>query len=370
MLKALSAGFCAALLFSAADASCPNQCNGHGFCDNADRCNCFAQPGTKGSYRSAWTGADCSLRTCPYAVSHDFVSDLKQELLPVSSLVTGPADVAFLPAERAYSQHRLIAFTNNGMLLGRDTGVDVRVASVDLANSKLNFQYKLSFLPTYSAEVTVSLTQYSDRGRAYHIRPDTNGDNVAEDSGIFVYFDLRASDFVEGTRAVYTNDAYMFNVSHNEGIVQVASDANTAHPLVECGGRGACDRKTGECKCHAGYSGDGCQRTTCPNECSQHGTCMTLKNFVEEGTLNEPTWTEGYSATDANAQMGCKCDPGFRGADCSSVECPSGADPLGGEGGDAGRDCSSRGSCDYATGTCRCFKGFAGERCEIITAYM
>lgn len=365
MLKTLSAGLLATLLFTGADASCPNQCSGHGYCDNADRCVCFAQPGTKGSYRSAWTGADCSLRTCPYAASHDYVSDLTQDLLPVSSLPGYPQSVVFLPAKAA-SQHRLVAFTNNGQLLNRDVGVDVRVVSVDTANSKLNFQYKLSFLPTYSAEVTVSLTTYADRGRAYHIRPDTNGDNQPEDSGIYVYFNVKASDFVTETQAVFPNDAYMFNVSHNEGVVFVPSDANTAHPLVECGGRGACDRKAGECKCHAGYTGDACQRTSCPNDCSAHGTCMTLKNFVEEGTNN----VLSYTATDASAQMGCKCDPGFRGADCSLIECPSGPDPLNGDGGDMGRDCSSRGACDYATGVCRCFKGFAGERCELINSYL
>lgn len=289
------------------------------------------------------------------------ISDLTQDLLPVSALAGYPQSVVFLPAQAA-SQHRLVAFTNNGQLLGRDTGIDVRIVSVDTANSKLNFQYKLSFLPTFSAEVTVSLTTYSDRGRAYHIRPDTNGDNTAEDSGIYVYFNVKASDFVLETQAVFPNDAYMFNVSHNEGVVFVPSDANTAHPLVECAGRGACDRKSGECKCHAGYTGDACQRTACPNDCSGHGTCMTLKNFVEEGTSNSLS----YTATDASAQMGCKCDPGFRGADCSLIECPSGPDPLNGDGGDMGRDCSSRGACDYATGVCRCFKGFAGAFCHFV----
>jgi hypothetical protein len=31
---------------------------------------------------------------------------------------------------------------------------------------------------------------------------------------------------------------------------------------------------------------------------------------------------------DATKQMGCKCDKGFRGPDCSLQECPSGTDPL------------------------------------------
>ena len=97
--------------------------------------------------------------------------------------------------------------------------------------------------------------------------------------------------------------------------------------------------------------------------------------------------------------MGCKCDKGYRGPDCSLIECPSGTDPLladtglnaliysdaypGSDGKGAGvtwntneqvdgpaRDCSGRGTCDYSAGVCKCYKGYFGERCETQTNFV
>ena len=47
--------------------------------------------------------------------------------------------------------------------------------------------------------------------------------------------------------------------------------ANDAHPVVECSNKGICDRKTGECECFANYEGIACERTVCPNSCSDAG---------------------------------------------------------------------------------------------------
>ncbi|CAM9645514.1 unnamed protein product, partial [Hapterophycus canaliculatus] len=73
------------------------------------------------------------------------------------------------------------------------------------------------------------------------------------------------------------------------------------------------------------------------------------------------------SPWDAEKQVGCKCDAGFRGPDCSLQECPSGTDVMGGDGSSEGRDCSGRGVCDYLTGLCGCFLGFYGTMCEYQT---
>ena len=131
-----------------------------------------------------------------------------------------------------------------------------------------------------------------------------------------------------------------------------------------CSGRGLCDRVAGACTCIAGYTGDACQRTSCPNDCSGNGICQSQSYFVSDVAAATGSADYAYSGFDADSAYGCKCDSGFRGADCSQRECPSGPDPMKGDGGAEGMDCSGRGLCDYTKGSCACFKGFFGERCE------
>jgi hypothetical protein len=88
-----------------------------------------------------------------------------------------------------------------------------------------------------------------------------------------------------------------------------------------------------------------------------------MKVLAEKANRNYSTpW-------DAMKIWGCFCDIGFRGPDCSLMECPSRADPLGGFGNEAGRDCSGRGNCDYQTGSCHCYKGFHGPACNQASVY-
>jgi len=97
---------------------------------------------------------------------------------------------------------------------------------------------------------------------------------------------------------------------------------NTAHYYMECGNKGICDRKSGECECFDGYEGAGCKRASCPNDCSGHGTCEHIK------TLAELDYNNMYDLWDAEMTMGCSCDAGYYGPDCSSRRCPMGIDPL------------------------------------------
>jgi hypothetical protein len=140
------------------------------------------------------------------------------------------------------------------------------------------------------------------------------------------------------------------------------ADSHNHTDNVECSDAGLCDRSSGTCSCYPGYTGSACQRTVCENDCSGHGICQSnIKFAIDGGARYTLAW-------DAGLHYGCKCDSGYRGGDCSLVECPSEGDPLNFQGNDEGRDCSGRGICDYSTGICQCFPGYTQKSCNTVEA--
>merc|ERR1711871_1907379 len=128
------------------------------------------------------------------------------------------------------------------------------------------------------------------------------------------------------------------------------TDANEGHFYMECSNKGICDRKSGECDCFDGYTGTACSRAACPNDCSGHGTCESIKELAEmrsydtnehdvsttrvAGSANHHGYdasieeSYSYNLWDQDKTMGCKCDPVYCGADCSLKKCKYGVDPL------------------------------------------
>jgi len=128
-----------------------------------------------------------------------------------------------------------------------------------------------------------------------------------------------------GTTMLLHSTVYLYGTQ--EQFPNMTTSAGTeledsAHYYMECSNKGICDRKTGECDCFDGYDGSSCQRASCPNECSGHGTCEHIKTLAALDSDNI------YDLWDAEMTMGCKCDAGYSGPDCSSKDCKYGVDPL------------------------------------------
>eukprot|EP01041_Mallomonas_annulata_P002290 gene2290-4453_t len=107
----------------------------------------------------------------------------------------------------------------------------------------------------------------------------------------------------------------------------IAYDTDLAHQYIPCSGQGTCDGLSGLCICKPGYTGATCERTICPNSCSNHGACISLREAAagyDGWSLNHTT---KYSLWDADIIYGCQCDPGWIGYDCSERACDVGSDP-------------------------------------------
>jgi hypothetical protein len=318
-----------------------------------DTCDCYKYQGsTRGDFnnigskfnenlREAWTGWDCSLRTCPVAYSWSGATPngLSSSLGAVTVAAVAAGDFS------------------------------VEVGSADLSTGGA---YKHS-IGTVGSKIRYVITATGATG-LLTVR------SVAA-AVITTYEALPAMAI--GAATFYGAPA------EEDGAATTAAsalDSNGAHGMLECAGQGLCDRATGQCQCFPGYEGEACTRTVCPNSCSGHGICLAATRLASDAS---ETYTQAW---DQNKHFGCKCDIGYRGPDCSLQECPSSYDPLNGCGGgqcnigttdnaaqacpNAGtsdcntilggeqRDCSGRGICDYESGVCKCFTGFYGEACS------
>lgn len=141
-----------------------------------------------------------------------------------------------------------------------------------------------------------------------------------------------------------SGDCSQKNCPFEFAFVDTPDEDGKVHKYMECSGKGICDRSIGECECFEGYDGKGCQRTTCPNDCSGHGTCefideLTLGSTPGEYDAAKPgNFSMGLGSTkavsfasvgevwDSHKSMACVCDAGYIDVDCSRRMCPKGND--------------------------------------------
>jgi hypothetical protein len=129
-------------------------------------------------------------------------------------------------------------------------------------------------------------------------------------------------------KVVENNEVYSYGTT--EGFPRMMDSNlkvidNSAHYYMECSNKGVCSRATGECACFDGYDGVACQRASCPgfpSSCSGHGVCKNIQQLAASSSNNI------YELWDRETTMGCECDSGYFGADCSQRTCKTGIDPL------------------------------------------
>jgi len=113
------------------------------------------------------------------------------------------------------------------------------------------------------------------------------------------------------------------------------------HSYAECAAKGICDRETGQCACLPGYDGKACGRQTCPDDCSNHGTCEYMNELTFATVFNDyyNTATAGKLGVggvrpatdfnwDASRARACVCDSNWSGINCATRMCPYGNDAM------------------------------------------
>lgn len=329
-----------AALLVACSASCPNDCNGHGYCNAHSACECYRN----------WQGPDCSARTCYFSMAFvdtpqgDLNADGRVSKANVYAVTFTSATTVSGATFGSLAAGTFIRIDNvatpctsgcDTTAAGWGTPNDVNawavtaVDAVAYANSDNKYEIVAlvttpnGFAPAIGAMATSSPTGakiYSaDRDLSVASYSKMNINGINDWTVTFAQITAASKPYVYATQ--FTNkqtwEKYPANHAHAMGASGQKRYYDEAHFYAECSGKGTCNRDTGECECFDGYSGSGCAQLACPNACSGHGVC---KRVSEQNSK--------YRAWDKHKTTSCVCDPGYTNIDCSDRICPSGDDPI------------------------------------------
>ncbi|XP_075628314.1 tenascin isoform X4 [Balearica regulorum gibbericeps] len=119
-----------------------------------------------------------------------------------------------------------------------------------------------------------------------------------------------------------------------------------------CSGHGNYSIDICGCICEPGWKGPNCSELDCPRNCFNRGLCVQGKCICNEGFTGEDC-SQATCPSDCNDQGKCVdgvcvCFEGYTGTDCSEELCSQG--------------CGVHGRC--VSGQCVCDEGFTGEDCS------
>lgn len=257
MSSKLFAAVVVATTLAIASAECPNACSGHGTCGANDMCTCYRN----------WQSSDCSERTCPYGWS----------------FTTTPQGDINMDGDRFDSSLMPVVFKSDVSTSGPFAGEPI-LASVAMLSDQLVFNANID-ASELTAGDCVLVHFKSISGGVSTTKPKEFCVKAVSSSSPLTTFTLDS----DNDEAAEIADAVVYKM-----IVDQANPKGTweswpgvattkwqdeGHFYMECSNAGACDRTEGTCMCYAGYTGLACARTTCPNDCSNHGVCMNVQEL-------------------------------------------------------------------------------------------
>lgn len=306
----------ASAVMALATASCPNDCSQHGLCNQYSACECYRN----------WMGADCSERVCPFG--HAFIDTPQGDLnadgrvdRPDVMIVTITGDAAFSSSRDWPANVLLFDDTVAGQITNILESVGASIATAASYDASGSEAWNVPIIshdgavPEVNNALKCGLISDSD------VQVVRGCETLTGLSGhtTFTLSAVTEGDYTYNTQFSNSKTWELYPANHAAG-----KDTNTltkywdeAHFYSECSGKGMCNRGTGECECFPGFTGAGCARTACPNDCSGHGVCSRLTDL-----------SATYYAWDRNKTQACVCDSGYEGIDCSQRKCPSGDDPI------------------------------------------
>lgn len=257
MYSKVFAAVVAATTLAVANAECPNACSGHGTCGANDMCTCYRN----------WQSSDCSERTCAYGWS--FTTTPQGDI----NMDGDRFDSALMPVVFKSDITTSGPFAGEPILASVAMLSDQLVFNADIASSELTagdcvlIHYKSissGVSTTKPKEFCVKSVSTSSPLTTFTL--DSDNDEAAEIADAVVYKMIVDQANPKGTWESWPG-------------VATTKWQDEGHFYMECSNAGACDRTEGACMCYAGYTGLACSRTTCPNDCSNHGVCMNVQEL-------------------------------------------------------------------------------------------
>merc|ERR1719420_2442838 len=211
-----------------------------------------------------WVANDCSERVCPYGISHTTTpqGDLNMDGDRYDN--TGKAIVYKTGPYAGDHIQAFISHLDNTLTFSAAQDVSsnelvkgdaIEIRGWDATNTR--FIKHMFIINAVNADGTFTLDKDCTVAGGLH-------------GSVFKMMETMAAP--QGTWESWPGDA-------------VENTQDEGHFYMECSNQGLCDRGTGECECFDGYSGVDCGSTTCPDDCSGNGRCMTIAEFARAAPI-------------------------------------------------------------------------------------